>query len=295
MTTRSPKTKFEWETERRLQERAADTASELLEALGIDQPPVDPLALVASEGSLLTARGEDFGDEFDGQLEFHPNHERFILFFNTKYDHGESAHRPRTRFSIAHELGHFYLPKHHAYLRAGGTEHGSRSESWPSHSAIEREADAFAAGLLMPKHLMRPLVNEGELSLDRIEAFADTFQTSLLSTTIRAVQLSDFPCAVIGIREGSVAWRFQTQSLIDATCYPSPKGAPRSESADERWKALVAGDSSRHVVDGPLDAWFDVYRDDLEQVLLTEHHLPVPVMETLVILLTMSEDDLICG
>jgi hypothetical protein len=188
----SPKTKLDWEIEYRRQVRAGDVASDLLNAFGLDQPPIDPLAIVECEGKLLTAIGADLGTDCDGQLEYHPRHGRFLLFFNTKYDTEVGVHHPRTRFSISHELGHFYLLKHHAHLRAGGATHGSRSESWSSDSLMEREADAFAAGLLMPKNLMRPLVNEAELSLDRIEAFAGIFQTSRVSTAIRSVQLCEF-------------------------------------------------------------------------------------------------------
>ena len=39
--------------------------------------------------------------------------------------------------------------------------------------------------------------------------------------------------------------------------------------------------------------WFKIFdRDDLAQISVTEHFLPVPVMQTLIVLLTIPEDEL---
>lgn len=98
-----------WETERNRQENASRQAEELLAALGFTKPPIDPLKIAAGESPLLVARGGNLGDLFDGQLEYHPAKDRFVLFFNTKYDSDSGKHHARTRFSVGHELGHFYL------------------------------------------------------------------------------------------------------------------------------------------------------------------------------------------
>jgi len=55
---------------------------------------------------------DDFGDAFDGRLEY--QRPRFIIFYNTKYDAWPhmGEHHPKVKFTVAHELGHFFLNAH---------------------------------------------------------------------------------------------------------------------------------------------------------------------------------------
>ena len=282
--------------EERLQEMAAERAEGLLQELELLSAPVIPLEVAATEEPLLIVTGGNYRDRFDGQLEFHRKKNRFLLFYNTKYDVQlvtGVGHHPRTRFSIAHELGHYFLEKHHRYLVQGGSTHGSKSEFF-SHVQIEREADAFAASLLMPRRLMRPLVNAGGLTLGRIDELADHFKTSRVSTAIRAVQLSDFPCALAGIRGGVVAWTFLSSALTGAGCYPGERGSTLHQGAKATWDRMSEGDEERSERESTVSSWFRTYdRDYLEDIAVTESYLPVPPMETLLALLTVDEDDLV--
>ena len=278
----------------RLQEMAAERAEAILERLSQGTMPIDPLEVARSEAKLLETIGGDFRNRFDGQVEYHRKGNRFLLFYNTKYDAGLDIgeHHPRTRFSIAHELGHYFLEEHHSYLLKGGWSHPSRSEFF-SQASIEREADAFAAGLLMPARLMRPLVNAEELSASRLGQISRRFKTSLVGTAIRSVRLSDFPCALVGIRDGQVAWSFLSEPLKKGGCYPSERGSLPHDLAGEVWQGFVHGVDATHVGEGSVGGWFRTFEnEDLHEIPLTEHYLPVPAMETLLVLLTASEDDL---
>jgi IrrE N-terminal-like domain len=146
------KTNLDWETERRLQAAAGEQADALVIRLGL-AVPIDPFKVIASETPFLVAGGRDFGSRFDGKLKYNREKNRFLLLFNTKYDAGQppGKHHPRTRFSIAHELGHYFNEAHYDYLRRGGKPHPSSSE-YRTNVQMEREADAFAASLLLPTH-----------------------------------------------------------------------------------------------------------------------------------------------
>src|SRR6267142_534115 len=200
------KTQTQWQTDQNRQERAAELAESIIVHHGIVEPPIDPAVLARHEGQLRLI-GDDFRQVFDGMLEYHRSRRRFLLFYNTKYDGDAGQHHPRTRFSLAHELGHFYIDRHRIYLMTGGSPHGSRGE-FTTDKAIEREADAFAAALLMPRPIFGRIVNRQPLHLAQVERCAEMFQTSLVSTAIRSVQLSDFPCAVVSIRAGQLSWGF---------------------------------------------------------------------------------------
>ena len=285
------KTKTEWLIEQRLQEIAAETAEAILERLRMGSAPINLFEVAASEEPLLILKSGNYRDRFDGQLEYHRQKNRFILFYNTKYDRlAQGGIHPRTRFSIAHELGHYFLDKHHDYLVRGGSTHGSRSEFF-SHVLTEREADAFAAALLMPRRLIRPLVNSGELTLGRINDLAAHFEASNVSTAIQAVRLSDFPCGLVGIRDGLVAWTFLSPSLRDAGCYPR-RGSKPHRVAQARWQGMLEGDEDYSQRDGTIGDWFDSYgQEEIDGILIAESYLPVPAMHTLLVLLAADEDD----
>jgi len=67
------------------------------------------------------------------------------------------SHVPtRRRFSIAHELGHFLLGHEQIDIEHGiESIFGDEDESYNVAGELEREANAFAASLLMPKQWIR--------------------------------------------------------------------------------------------------------------------------------------------
>ncbi len=274
------------------EKRAADLACDILEAAGLMSAPVNPVAVASLEYPRLVMKSGDFKDAFDGRLEYHVASDRFILFFNTKYDSTNNDHHPRTRFSISHELGHYYLDDHRGFLMRGGGAHSSTSE-FVADDIVEREADAFAAGLLMPSKLFCPIVNEKEPTIQRIKSIADDFQTSWVSTAIRSVSVSDFPCEIVGLREARVAWRFPSPALIEGGCYPLSKGAIPSSTAREQREKFSQGEFTEGEFSAQPSHWFRSYGPAEKTFTVTEQYLPVPTMGTLLVLLTVPESDLV--
>lgn len=289
-----PMSRLDWRAAETRLEKCRCSAEELVEAMKLSVP-IDPLAIATAESPMLKFRGGDFRERFDGQLEYHPHRRRFVMLFNTKYDAGlpVGQHHPRTRFSIGHELGHYFLDRHRAYFLSGGKPHASRGE-FVVDVALEREADAFAAALLLPSKLVRPLVNQDDLSLAAIEDIARRFGTSLVSTAIRAVQLSDFPCAVVGLHGDAVSWSSCSRALIEAGIYPPARGASCSVRAREVWASFKAGVAAKASDSSVVGHWFRTFgRDGLNDIPVREYYLPVPSMRTLVVLLTVSERDVL--
>jgi IrrE N-terminal-like domain len=277
---------------RRLQEKATELGESIAERLGFTAPPIKPEAVAHSEWPLLLVQTGDYRSRFDGQLEYARAKNRFLLFLNTKYDDPSSTEfHPRTRFSFAHELGHYFIERHRAYLMRGGKAHGSRGEYF-SDAVVEREADSFAAGLLMPSRLIRRVVNMNELSPGRIAEIADKFKTSLLSTAIRCVQLSDFPCAVLGIRDARIAWTTLSQAMLKVGCYPLPRAAALPSSAARIWSELTTAPKARYARDGMLTEWFETHeRDTLSQILVHTEAQWLSTTGTLLVLVTADEAD----
>lgn len=288
------RTKLEWQQDEYCQELAGKLADEMAEHFKL-VAPVDPFEVIRHEHPLLVAGGRDFGDRFDGKLKYNKDKKRFLLFYNTRYDRWQEpgTHHPRTRFSICHELGHYFIDAHHKYLLRGGRPHPSRGE-FKTAAQMEREADAFASSLLLPTHLTDPVLNNGELTIGKIDKVATDFGASLLCTAIRGIRLSDLPCAIAGIRDGRISWLFPSKPLIAAKCYPGKKEL-ESPAAKVRWSAFATGEYIQHEEDCLLRYWFQTFdrEEELYDIEVTQAFMPIPIMDTLLVLLTMTEEDVI--
>ncbi len=86
----------------------------------------------------------------------------------------------RQRFTLAHELGHFAL-KHH------GESFRDPLNIFNSVMPKEREANRFAAELLMPGYLVNGLIHDAEMVT--VDALADRFAVSKPAMRIRLKEL----------------------------------------------------------------------------------------------------------
>jgi Zn-dependent peptidase ImmA (M78 family) len=117
------------------------------------------------------------------------------------------------RFSIAHELGHYFLEGH--IDKIPFDEEGiHRSEAgFISPDPYEQEADSFASGLLMPSKLFRRALSRCEDGLDGVKQLASLCQTSLTATAIRYAELTEAASAVIISSGKTVDFAFMSKSM----------------------------------------------------------------------------------
>ena len=152
---------------------------------------VQPEEIATAEG--LAFRYASFPEEFDGIL-LH-EHGRFFVVCNERRGVRGTA---RSRFTFAHELGHYFLDDHRLSLASGKIPAHFSLAEFASDQPIEAEADCFAANLLMPAKSFRRKAAELNPGLALICALASTFGTSVTSTAYRAMELDVFPapCAM---------------------------------------------------------------------------------------------------
>ncbi len=105
----------------------------------------------------------------------------------------ENHHPNRQRFTIAHEIGHFLLHRSSSQVFIDATPIFFRDETSSDGSQRQEiEANAFAAELLMPEHLLRQhLVNHplDALDEDAVRPLAAKFGVSIQALTIRLTRL----------------------------------------------------------------------------------------------------------
>lgn len=152
----------------------------------------------------------------------------------------------RQRFTLCHELAHIVLGL--------ATEHDEDSGPLRGRSPNEILCDVFAAELLLPAHLARPVVEESELEFASIERLARTFGASLSAAASRFASLCDRPCASVLIQNGIVRYGSRSRALQELRAFVRPRQRVSELSMAGR---LIRSE----VIEGPLevsaDEWFD--------------------------------------
>jgi len=177
-------------------------ADEVLAAFGQSKPPILFEPIAAEEGIELVEG--DFGDEFQGRIEFLQEVRTFAVY-HPKIT--TSRYPPRVRFSIAHEFGHYYIPEHREML-LHGIVHNSL-DAFRHQNQMEREADAFAAALLVPSQVLKARMGRrGFLSLQQILRLAEDCQASAQATAFRYTRFTAEPHLAIISEKGLILHYF---------------------------------------------------------------------------------------
>jgi len=176
--------------------------AELAEAVADEHCPqvVEPEAI--AQAKHITLSFGFYKDAFDGLLEHKAG--RFHIYCNL--DRVEQRESPRARFTLSHELAHFYIDEHRMALKSGQVPAHSSFCEFESKNLVEQEADCFAANLLMPPGRFRKKAR-GLVGLAAIVGLAQHFKTSVTSTAVHYASLGVAPCAVLKWNNKGLAWK----------------------------------------------------------------------------------------
>lgn len=187
--------------------------AELAAAVAAEHCPagrVEPL--VVARARRITHSFGRYGDAFDGMLEHRDG--RFHIFCNL--DRVQRPDAPRARFTLGHELGHYYMDEHRTALAAGRAPSHRSQCDYESPILVEQEADLFAANLLMPRERFLAKARRVRCGLSGVLSLAETFRTSITSTAIRYAEVDLSPCAVVKWTWRGYAWKWLSSSTVRA-------------------------------------------------------------------------------
>lgn len=188
-----------------IQEADAE-ATTLIKKLNITSLPVCPFTIAEEHQIVVEPKNSDapgvsgffvrVGDTFGIKYATHIRNEGFI------------------RFTVAHELGHYFLPGHPEHLFSSGDGvHKSRS-GFIAEDDYEKQADHFAKSLLMPEDLFVEALKVAGIGFTGIEHLSAKCRTSITATAIRFAQLAEDPVAVIMTSDKYVEWCFMSDALL---------------------------------------------------------------------------------
>lgn len=172
--------------------------------MGYDRFPVDPFAIAEAEEITIEPKAPDQVG-VSGGIMFHNDNVGIFYATNIKSEGFR-------RFTVAHELGHYFLEGHPEEILKTAPIHISKAGFSQGTSSIELEADHFASGLLMPTRLVGEVIGGNRIGLDGIVALSQLAECSLTASAIRAAECCDYPMAVIVSSGDKVAYAFMSES-----------------------------------------------------------------------------------
>ncbi|MFA5841120.1 MAG: ImmA/IrrE family metallo-endopeptidase [Candidatus Paceibacterota bacterium] len=155
---------------------------EILDTLNIKSRPV-PIEEIAIAQKIKISRAPS--KEFSGMLIRKDGHALIGI------NNNEAP--VRQRFSIAHELGHFFLHQQDDTF----VDYRKELKENDIKNFKETEADQFAAALLMPKKFLEEDVkklNSHGISEKEIKTLCDMYKVSEKAMTFRLINLNLFTC-----------------------------------------------------------------------------------------------------
>jgi IrrE N-terminal-like domain len=229
---------------------AALEAERLIKEREIGALPIDPIAIAESLGVLVQPNSAAGG--VSGMLVRLGN--EFAIGYATHIDNEGFK-----RFCVAHELGHYRLPGHVEAVLAHSDIHESRA-GFVTDDPYEREADHFAAALLMPEPLFsRELRKLGD-GLEAVEAIAERCITSLSAAANRCVQKAKVPVAMLVSMGPRIEYCFMSRPLQDFEDLEWPRKGQLLPAATETERFNASPDNIRLArrahADTDLRDWF---------------------------------------
>lgn len=144
----------------------------------------------------------------------------------------------RSRFTVAHELGHFVL--HRALQSRFECDNRAVTSGQFDGRNIEREANEFASNLLMPLDLLRRFLgDQRKVTLHLLSDIARTFEVSFEALCLRFIEATDQRAILIHWDQGFLKYQRASRNALKTRAR-----VRQTDSAQEPFAGTLAADAS---------------------------------------------------
>jgi|SRR6478672_1076733 len=228
----------------------ATTAKNILTSLGIDNPAsIDISDLIIFHGGIVVEK--DLKNS-DGRLVM--KNGRAIVTVDSKIEFPQ-----RKRYILAHELGHMLL--HHQKV-ASFVDDDTTLEGYRK-GPQEKQANDFAAELLMPEQEFNMACNGRKFSPALLSDLAARFDTSFTSTVYRFIDLGNHPIAGFYSKRGKVQYWKKSKDMYYRIPDINKLDVPSDSVAEEyyRYKRIYAKNDLQQI---DKSTWFEVTKQEYD-------------------------------
>ena len=210
------------------------------EAGSLELPP--PIAAYVQHLDGVLREEPDLSDNEPG-YSFESNGKHYICV-------NEKDSEERKRFTVCHEIAHIVLglPSEHASI------------PWWSYTKRPKNeilCDVFAAELLLPSQLFKPLVQEEPIRFFTIDELGRRFIASITATGSRYAAVIDVPCAFVLSEKGVVRYASRSKTLREAGGWIPPRTRVPSGTLSA---SVRKGDMETEPDEVAADVWFSDWR-----------------------------------
>jgi Zn-dependent peptidase ImmA (M78 family) len=171
------------------------------------------------------------------------------------YHKGQSP--GRKSFTLGHEFGHYILHRNLIEADArGGIYCDEQSILRRSGAGIEKEADIFAATLLMPLHdFRRQLPATDRPTLERLSSIAKRYGVSLTATILRWLEYTDTRAIMVVSNEGYALWARSSDAAYKSGRFLRTKNVVFELPARAIAVTREFGEEAKTGIAQPIAAW----------------------------------------
>ena len=184
----------------------------------------------------------------------------------------------RKQFTIAHEFGHYLA---HRQLRPGGIKCDAGAITGRDGKGIEKEADEFAAYLLMPFDDFRTRIGDDDKpTLEDLSGAAERYGVSLIAAALRWIEYTNRRSIFVVSRDGGALWARSSEAAYKSGRFFRTKRETfmlPEESLAARGEYDLKGKASGIL---PAGVWFSEETEEMSvrsnkyDLTLTLLHLP---------------------
>ncbi len=265
-------------------------AKALIKELGIDEPSIlDSLEDICMHRGLFIKK--EPMSHAEGRIAFGSTGDGVEAVATVN---SNESYECRTRFSIAHEFGHFELHKNQDF-----TCNLQAMNEWfakEKQKQLEMEANSFASEFLMPSEFVKPKVVKQIPSLSLIKALSEEFNTSLAASALKMIEHTGEPCAVVFFNKDGVKYHHRSP-LFEEQKYWVAQGPL---SGDTYAYDVSNGKTPNPTMsDVPFDAWVDIsgkpdwVQKKMSDKTIKEQSIWFPNLQQGIALLWIKDADLI--
>lgn len=228
-------------------------AESLLELFDKSTSPLDELL---AENELQVYYDNYEQGTFDGMTIFDDGE----FFIHLNLDNGNKPNSQRGRFTLAHELGHYFIESHRIGLKRGMLSPHASFANKSQHYLIEREADYFAACLLMPERQFKQDVERKKFGTDVIEFLTQKYNVSKTACLLRFIDIGNHPIHIVYAENSAIKWHKCSEDFpYKRLLYD--KQVPEETVMGEYFKNIIDSNTYSQETVWAID-WFNYVSDE---------------------------------
>lgn len=190
---------------------------------------IDGAILTSGFSDQLVVKKQPF-ESLEGSLVRTHGARKWTILLNSRVSNAR-----RRRFTLGHELGHFMC---HREIQERFEDSEDSLNNF--HDSIEREANVFAAWLLMPANLLRSEFQSLNWETGTLRDIGNRFECSLQASALRYIQIfKNKPVGFVVSRDGMVLWASKSEKapFMKSFCFgdelPEASQAAQHKSENE--------------------------------------------------------------